>query len=99
MVHSIWHVHPRLMRGADIYLFLNFLRALGNRVDLLGIEAIFRIVQAEEDAFGPVKENRSTPRRWGVNGRFLTRKMTGVDCYAMEILRAINSFFLARNIH
>ena len=31
------------------------------------------------------------PRRWSISGRFLTRSMTGVDRYALEITRALNA--------
>ena len=31
------------------------------------------------------------PRRWSVSGKFLTRSMTGVDRYALEITRALNA--------
>src|ERR1700722_1340768 len=33
----------------------------------------------------------SKPRRWSVNGRFLRRSLTGVDRYALEILRAMDA--------
>jgi glycosyltransferase involved in cell wall biosynthesis len=33
----------------------------------------------------------SKPRRWSVNGRFLGRNLTGVDRYALEILRAMDA--------
>jgi glycosyltransferase involved in cell wall biosynthesis len=35
--------------------------------------------------------DQPTPRRWSVNGRFLSRSVTGVDRYALEILRAIDA--------
>ena len=33
----------------------------------------------------------SMPRQWSVNGRFLGRNLTGVDRYALEILRAMDA--------
>jgi glycosyltransferase involved in cell wall biosynthesis len=52
------------------------------------------MVQAERDALATAKKNGLTPRRWAVNGRFLTRKMTGVDRYAMEILSAMDALLV-----
>ena len=36
-------------------------------------------------------------RRWSVNGRFLARNLTGVDRYALEILRAIDGLIGERH--
>jgi glycosyltransferase involved in cell wall biosynthesis len=36
-------------------------------------------------------------RRWSVNGRFLTRSMTGVDRYAQEIVGAMDTLFRERH--
>jgi glycosyltransferase involved in cell wall biosynthesis len=36
-------------------------------------------------------------RRWSVNGRFLARNLTGVDRYALEILRAIDGLISERH--
>jgi glycosyltransferase involved in cell wall biosynthesis len=38
-----------------------------------------------------MKQRVLKPRHWSINGRFLTRSITGVDRYALEILNAINN--------
>ena len=43
------------------------------------------------------KNSTSAPRRWAVNGRFLARKMTGVDRYAMEILSAMDRLLVEQH--
>jgi glycosyltransferase involved in cell wall biosynthesis len=41
---------------------------------------------------GRVSSDNPPPRlRWSVNGRFLSRNMTGVDRYALEIVRAMDA--------
>jgi glycosyltransferase involved in cell wall biosynthesis len=47
--------------------------------------------QAQQTGQRPVSDPPSTYRCWSVNGRFLARSMTGVDRYAREILRAMDS--------
>src|SRR4029077_17963854 len=38
----------------------------------------------------PSPDGRAAPRKWAINGRFLTQRMTGVQRYASEIVAAID---------
>jgi glycosyltransferase involved in cell wall biosynthesis len=38
----------------------------------------------------PSPDDRAAPRKWAINGRFLTQRMTGVQRYASEIVAAID---------
>jgi hypothetical protein len=46
----------------------------------------------------PRVDNVEGRRTWTINGRFVTQRVTGVQCYAYEIVRALNDL-LAQDPH
>ncbi|MGA8611951.1 MAG: glycosyltransferase family 1 protein [Xanthobacteraceae bacterium] len=51
----------------------------------------------QQSVQSPPDSGALRPRYWSVNGRFLSRHLTGVDRYALEILRSIDSLIGARH--